>query len=167
MSRSIVIIGGTGEGKSTKALELIKQLNEGKCIVYDYRGEKQYQHLSTDLNTDKCRFTGKPEVFLKVVAKKIETTVLFEEATIFFKGQMGEDVRDLLVSKRHKKQVIIFLFHTINSVPPFILDMADYFFLKKTGDDEGRVRRKASKLLPYFLRLQRMPKYSTLMIKNF
>ena len=33
----------------------------------------------------------------------------------------------------------LFRFNFFN-IPPFILDMADYFFLKKTGDDEGRER---------------------------
>ena len=164
MSRCITIIGGTGQGKSTFALKLIGIQN---CFVFDYRGEDKYQHLSTDLNQPKCRFSGKPDVFMEVLKKKHNTWALFEEATIFFNGRAQEEIRELLVNKRHRKQVIIFLFHTINSVPPFIFDMTDYVILFKTGDDINTVKRKRSALLPYFLKLKNAPNHAHLMIKNF
>ena len=166
MSKAIIFIGATGEGKTTGALNLIKKSGNNNIFVFDYRGESAYDELATDLNAPRCKFTGKPTDYLEIARRKPNTWLLIEEATIFFNGRSTEELREILVSKRHRGHNIIFLFHTIGTVPPFILDMADYICLYRTGDTLATVKKKRDKLIPYFVKLQRMPKYSRFLIKN-
>jgi hypothetical protein len=76
-------------------------------------------------------------------------------------------MRKLIVDKWHAKNNIIILFHTINSVPPRILEMTDTVVLFKTADDENTIGRKYRKLLPHMLSLRDKPDRTKLVIDNF
>ncbi len=166
MSKSYCIIAQTGEGKST----LARQLTANKpLLVFDVNGE--YQDLPTDLNQSRCRFYGEVKDFIKIATNKHGGTYcLLEEATGFFHGRSEEETRRFVIGKRHPVEKggrnIIFLFHTVQSVPPFVLDTADFIILGKTGDDISAVKKKRAKLVEPFLRLQRMPKHSRIIIRN-
>jgi len=166
MALSYCIIASTGQGKTT----LTKKLTEGKpLLVYDVNGE--YPDLSEDLNQSRCKFFGDPEKFLEIASNKHGGTFcVLEEATGFLHGKSSESLRKFLIAKRHPQNLggrnIIFIFHTIQSVPPFILDMADFIILFKTGDDINAVKKKRTKLIGPFLRLQKAQQYSKIVIKN-
>ena len=166
MSKAFVVIAATGEGKST----LVKQITAGKPLfVYDVNGE--YNDLSSDLNQPRCKYFGSVKDFIKVAGNKHNGTYcVFEEATGFFHGKSEQETRLFLIGKRHPIEQggrnAIFLFHTIQTVPPFLLDTADYIVLFRTGDDINAVKRKRAKLVAPFLKLQRMPKHSKIIIKN-
>ena len=167
MSLLILLIAGTGQGKTTK----IKSIIKGKrCLVYDVNGE--YNELPFDANKPRSRFfSDNVKDFLQIVPEKHNGTIcVFEEATGFFAGATGKETKKIIVGKRHPVdgggRNLLFVFHTINSVPPFLLDTADYIFLGATGDEMNRVKQKSSKLLPYFLKLRNLKKYTFLTIKN-
>jgi len=166
MAKCITIIAMTGQGKTT----FTKQTIQGNpCIVYDINGE--YEDLPFDVGQARSRFFGKPMEFIDACKEKHGGTFcVFEEATGFLAGRTGLEMRQFLIGKRHPQNLggrnIIFIFHTIASVPPFILDMSDYFVLFKTGDNFQNVKRKAPKLYSHFMRLQGAKKYSKLIIKN-
>jgi ABC-type Na+ transport system ATPase subunit NatA len=166
MATSYCIIASTGQGKTT----LTKKLTEGKpLLVYDVNGE--YPELTEDLNQSRSKFFGDPNKFIEIAQNKhAGTFVVFEEATGFLHGRSSEELRKFLIAKRHPVALggrnPIFIFHTIQSVPPFILDMADYIILFKTGDDITAVKKKRAKLVRPFLQLQNAPKYSKIIIKN-
>jgi hypothetical protein len=160
------IIATTGEGKTT----LTKKLTDNKPLfVFDVNGE--YPELTHDLNQPRCRYYGDPLKFIEIASNKHNGTFcVLEEATGFLHGRSGEELRKFLIGKRHPIEKggrnIITIFHTIQSVPPFILDMANYIVLFKTGDDISAVKKKRAKLVPYFLKLQNLPQYSKCIIKN-
>lgn len=160
------LIGGTGEGKTSFA----RQLTNGKpCFIFDVNGE--WQELPTDTTKPRSRYWGDHNTFVDKAAQKHGGTfIVFEEATGFLHGKTQEDMRRLLIGKRHPVELggrnIIYLFHTIQSVPPFILDMANYIVLFKTGDDLGAVKKKRLKLVKPFLELQNAPKHSKKILKN-
>lgn len=167
----VTLIAGTGQGKTT----MVKSLIERKpCLVFDVQAE--YSELSTDLNATRCRLTpsqgrNSHRDFMTVAGRKHGGTwCVFEEATGFLMGAQQSDMRAFLVAKRHPQEKggrnILFVFHNIAAVPPFILAMSDYFVLFKTGDNPNEVKKKAPKLLPAFQQLTRMPKHSKLVIKN-
>ena len=163
----ILVIAGTGEGKTTKVKNLIK----GRpCLVFDVNGE--YEDLEYDVNLPRSRYYNSDiSKFVDIVPTKHGgTAIVFEEATNFFAGSTQKHMKQIIVGKRHPEakggRNLIFVFHTINSVPPFILDTADIICLGKTRDEEGRVKQKSRKLLAPFQRLQREPKYTFYNIKN-
>ena len=167
MSKLILVIAGTGQGKTTK----IKELISGKsCCVFDVNGE--YPDLSTNINDYRCRFfSSNIKDFLKLVQQKHGGSIcVFEEATGFFSGAAAPLTKQVIVGKRHPVEAggrnLVFVFHTINSVPPFLLETADYIILGKTGDDLNRVKKKSIKIFPYFYKVLRLPKFQFLNIKN-
>jgi hypothetical protein len=162
----LLLIGGTGQGKTT----LMKQIIAKRpCLVFDVNGE--HTELPTDNTQLRSRFFGDYRDFMTLCANKHGNTVcVFEEATGFLVGSMQKDIRAFCVAKRHPVQkggrTIVMLFHTISSVPPFLLAMADRIVLFKTGDNPNDVKKKAPSLLHYFLKLKNAPKYTKFVIKN-
>lgn len=167
MGKMILLIAATQQGKTTKCKAIIK---DKPCLVFDVNGE--YDDLSDDANDDRCRyFSENVKDFLNIVPHKHGGTVcVFEEATGFFAGATQKDTKKIIVGKRHPVarggRNLIFVFHSIQSVPPFLLSTADVIILGKTGDEYRQVKAKASKLLAPFVRLQKSPQYSFLNIKN-
>ena len=167
MGKMILIIAGTGQGKSTKVKSLI---HNKACLVWDVNGE--YGDLPFDANANRCRFFSQEiKDFLEIVPKKHGgTIVVCEEATGFFQGATGKETKKIIVGKRHPVDLggrnLIFVFHTINAVPPFILDTADTIIIGKTGDDANRVRQKSRKLLSVWQKVMAMPKYTFINFKN-
>jgi len=166
----ITIIAGTGQGKTTKAISIAKSQPDKGIFIFDYRGEPAYDNFSQDLNSSQCRALGiGPTKFLELCLhpKKKNTNIIIEEATIFLRGQAGENLRKILVSKRHNGHNIIFLYHSINAVPPEIFNMSDFIILGKTGDSEIQVKKKRPELITPFRLLKNKPKHSFINIKNF
>ena len=56
--------------------------------------------------------------FLREATKKTGINILFEEATIFLSntGKI-EEVRNILVRKRHTQNNVFFVFHSLRSLP--------------------------------------------------
>lgn len=156
----ITVIGGAKQGKTP----FIKSYCEGSnLLVFDvqneygervkYAGQKPYGLLTnnsyrqrvTDLDVNK---------FITLSMSKRNTICVFEESTMFFQGMTGDEMRKVLFGKAHTGNVIILVFHSINSVPPRIMEATDYVILFKTNDELKTVERKYSRLLPYFNKLQ-------------
>ena len=163
----VVLIAGTGQGKSTKIKSLIKN---APCLVWDVNGE--YDDLEFDANQPRSRFfSNNISDFLAIVPKKHGGTIcVFEEATGFFSGAASKQTKQIIVGKRHPVDLggrnLLFVFHTILSVPPFLLETADTIIVGRTGDEPNRVRTKSSKLYPVFIKMQRAPKYTFFNFKN-
>ena len=163
----IIFIGGTGSGKTTAVKKLIAPAPES--IVYDVNGE--YQEYPFDANAKKSRFFD-PDVdkFLEVCSYKNNACAcVCEEATNFFAGAAQAKTRAAMVAKRHPQELggrnYIFVFHTINSVPPFLFGMSNTVCLFKTNDELHQVKKKCAKLVGAFLKLQKEPKYSRINIE--
>jgi hypothetical protein len=170
----IAIIGGAHQGKSYFTKQQI-QSPTAACFVFDYQnayGETSTKPgdivLNLPLGSDlkRCRYYGDPKEFIRLATLRRHTTVVIEEATIFLEGKTESTTRKLMVDRYHRKNNIIFQFHSINSVPPRILEMSDIIVLFKTGDDPNIIKRKYSKLLPYFMELKGMPDRSKKIIQN-
>lgn len=156
-----VIIGAPGQGKS----EFVKIAIQGRrCFVFDiqneygertkYKGQKPL-YLSSNPNHERARFVGDDiEAFQQMCLRKKDTILVFEEATIFFEGRTGKLTRKLIVNRYHTGNVYMFLFHSINAVPPRIMEMCNYVILHKTLDEVHTVQWKYPRLLKDFLTLR-------------
>jgi Cdc6-like AAA superfamily ATPase len=146
MSNLILYIGHTGTGKTHRVKTLLKQT---KKDVYCFDVNDEYKEHKREIDDFK--------LFLENCKNLRDHNIIFEDATGYLKGQTIEDMRKLIVAKRHKKNNIIMLFHSINSVPPFIFELANYIVLMKTADEASTIKNKKSNLLKPFLELQKMP----------
>lgn len=169
---TFVIIGMTGEGKS----EFVKKYILGRaCCVFDVQNEygprTKYPgqtplNLSDNLQEARARMTVMDEKkFIEICAAKRNTVCVFEEATGFFEGKTEKDLRRLMLSKIHTGNVLLFIFHSISSVPPRIMQMTDFVVLHKTNDEEYQVKNKYPSIFDLYLQLKQMPKGAKLIKK--
>ena len=139
----IINIGGTGTGKSTRTLNLLKQFCSKKArspktpFIFDVHGEYH------KLKIPNCDMSFDLKGFLNKATTKTKTCIVFEEASIFFKHQStGEDLFKLMVRKRHQENIIILNFHTLRKVPLYILDYTDTIYLGVTNDNQKIIFQK-------------------------
>lgn len=133
MAKAILVIGRPKAGKTTSVKNLLKNI-PGEKFIYDVNNE----------------YTGQGKLipmieFLDVATLKTNTTIVFEEATIFFSNRGDErKLKEILVRKRHTNNIVIFCFHSLRSVPTYVLDLTDYYILHKTNDNINLIEKKFS-----------------------
>jgi hypothetical protein len=163
--KTIVLIGHTGTGKS----EIVKNLIRGNCFVNDIQNEygsrTKYPNqtpvnLTTDVTKPRSRYVfGNPKMFIKIALKKRNTVVVFEDATGFLEGRLSDDLRTLITNKMFTKNTYVFVFHSILSVPPKVIQMSDIVILFHTNDEYEHVKRKYGSLYPKFVEGKESKKY--------
>lgn len=125
---NIILIGGQDRGKSRKVKELLKQ-SPNKLFAFDVNGEY-----------NGTKYAGTMEQFIEVVKNVENKKIVFEEATIFFSNRgREEDLISMLV--KHNGNIQIFCFHSLRSVPTYILDLCHYIVLFKTKDNPSIVKK--------------------------
>lgn len=152
----ILVVGGARQGKTP----FIKNYAKGNnLLVFDVQNEYG----------DRAKYNGVPErlptnnklarsrvakvnvkEFMNICRTKRNTICVLEEATIFFQGVIGEQARELIFSKAHTGNIYILVFHSINAIPPRIMEGTDFVVLFKTADEDETVKNKFPRLLPYF-----------------
>lgn len=154
-----IIVGMTGQGKS---FFVNNYIGGRKCYVFDINNE-----YNLPLTGDRSKNVSCDENdFIKNCFLKKDTICVFEEATGFLEGKTAKNLRRLIVNKRHTKNVYFFVFHSISSVPPRILQLSNFVVLFKTNDEDYQVQDKYPSLYEYYLRLKEMPHQSKLIIKT-
>lgn len=135
LGKCIIVAGKTGSGKSFWVKESLLSpwlAVGGNAFVYDINNEHGFPEPPL------------PEDFVLQVESARKSLIFFEEATIFFSHKQGDsrELRNLLVRKRHRQNVIVFVFHSIRKIPAYVLDFCDIFVLKKTNDTPSFVEKK-------------------------
>lgn len=168
-----LVIGAPGMGKSPFVRSLIGTSN--RCCVFDIANEYGQRvkyngqvpvNLSNNTNELRSRYTGvNLEEFIKICDRKQNTICVFEEATGFFQGITNKQTTRLIINRYHSGNTYCFLFHSINSVPPRIMEIANYIVLFRTNDETETVYRKYSRLGAAFDDLQGQPNGTKHIIK--
>jgi len=129
----------------------------------------------------RSRFCGSFEDFVNLVSfKKTDPktgnlvrafrgyTIVFDESTIYLKGGIPAAVRDLVISRFHDLNNLVFVFHKLKTIPPDLMDFSNYVILFKTFDTEINVKtRFDDELLTYaFLMQKKKPDGSPACIIN-
>lgn len=155
--KTFLVIGAPGWGKS----EFVKSFIPGKRVfVNDVQNEygkspkypdQKPVNLSDDMKAARSRYIGGDfKEYVELVKTKKSTVVVFEEATIFLQGALNEDMRRILINKMFTKNIYILCFHSIKSVPPRVVDLADWVVLYKTNDEPYQVEKKYPSLLDIY-----------------
>lgn len=138
--KAIIVVGATGSGKSTFVKRLIAPVDVDRLHVYDVNREYFPDEPLPDIDD-----------FLLSVSGVTESILIFEEATVFFSNRgSNKMMRKLLVGKRHSRNVVILLFHSVRAIPFYIFDLCNFVVLFHTNDEENIVREKFELLLPAF-----------------
>jgi len=157
----ITIIGGAKQGKTPFIKNYIK---DSQCLIFDVQNEygmktKYPNQVPYGLDTNNLKPKSRVidldvEKFMDLCNTKRNTVCVFEESTMFFQGMTGEQMRKLVFSKAHTGNVYVLVFHSINSVPPRIMEATDFVVLFKTNDEIKTVEKKFPRLLKPYLKLQ-------------
>lgn len=135
--KAFIFIGEQGRGKSTKCKELIKKFGNKSLYAYDPNAE----YIGF-----KNKIKGLPsrKQFVEIATTVKNSVVVYEEATGFFNNKMGcpLEVVDSLVRNFHTKNIIIFNFHTLRSVPVEIMDFVQFINLFHTNDRFTLIKNK-------------------------
>lgn len=83
-----------------------------------------YRHFSSELEP----------VFSAVSEHLYDTLIIVEDATRFLEGRVSESIRKFLYDCKQRNNDVVFVFHSLSSVPPKIVTGADYFVIFRTMD---------------------------------
>lgn len=152
----ILIIGMTGTGKSQFNEKTFLNGN-GPVMVYDVQDE--YSNLKEDNSGKIARCKVNPtEIdingFIKLSGIRVNTNIIYEEATAFFQFRANGEMMKRLISKRHGNNNYIFIFHSIKRVPKDLFELTNYIVLFKTNDLITDVERKRPELIAPFKALK-------------
>lgn len=178
----IIIAGGTGEGKS-RFLNTSLLMND---VRPDFYGKDKY-HLSLksrnqyifDLNNEyilpvdnilrpQMRHVAcDAKTFINNCKALKNTNIVFEDASGFLRGRQAPDIIRLIVQRRHVKNNWIILFHSINRIPPELMEYCNYLIIFKTNDNLKEIDQKFNneKINISFQKLQSMKKHTYFQIK--
>ncbi len=158
----IIICAMTGQGKTTFVKNALARVTNK--LVFDINNE--YQDLPLDNELTASRYIeGDYREFVDIAANKRNTAVVFEDATGFFSGRVGQETSRMIVQKRHSGNDYYFLFHSIQRIPKAIYELANFVILFKTNDEFDTVKKRFAKLYPPFCNLQNSRQYSKEIIK--
>jgi DNA helicase HerA-like ATPase len=126
MSKCHIIVGATGTGKTTFVKKLLKKASKQSLFIYDVNNEyKEY------FNYPFIYF----EDFIESATRLKNGILVIEEATIFLNNRSSnENLKEILVRKRHTNLYVILVFHSMRSVPRYIYELSNYITIFKTND---------------------------------
>lgn len=152
--KAFVLVGETARGKSSEAVRLVNNFSNKDLYVYDHQGQWK--------NFSRLKIKGVPTMdkFVEIVTGVVNSVIVFEEATVFFKNNKGrmDRIVNLLISNHHKQNVVIFLFHSLRSVPVDIMDYVQFIRIYHTNDRATLIKSKFKDdpdLLKVFLDVQK------------
>lgn len=125
--KSFAVVGNTGTGKTTFVKSI---LSKSTAPLYIYDVNNEYTEFPNRF--DFSDFNS----FLDEVKTKTGSVIVFEEATIFFSNRgASQETTEILVRKRHTGNLVIFVFHSLRTIPLHIFDLCDFLILHKTADN--------------------------------
>lgn len=131
--KSMIVVGGTGRGKTTFIKnEILAHVKNP--IIYDINNEYY----------DKDYILPEMGEFIEKVKQVKNKLFVFEEATSFFdhSERTAKEMKKLLTRKRHTNRSFIYVFHALHQVPISILSHIDTFVLFKTNENPTLVKAK-------------------------
>lgn len=129
-AKVILIVGQRGSGKTTDTKNLIKNIHPDALLLHDASAQYTDIYKKPILPFDE---------FTELCTNVSNAFIVFEEATIFINHSRNKNIVDFLVTSRHKKNSIVFVFHSFRSIPRFIYDLSNVIICHKTKDPESLI----------------------------
>jgi len=173
--RKVVIICGESEiGKSTQTRGIIENYTDGMVTALDFNSEIDYlaeiplemvpkqnkgNYKVTTVNWQ--RFIELCRINYPEKGGKKKGLIVFEDASGYIKSQEHKPLMALMTGVRHRKLDILFIFHQLWRIPPFVMDQAQELVLFKTGEaqDKGDVKkfRHGDRIMKAFEEVEKNP----------
>lgn len=176
MSNLILIAGGTGEGKTSylnKSLLYNSPNRSNNRVLYSLTEKSRNQYifdinneylLPTDeiLRTKMRHIQADKKRFVENCSRIINCNIVFEDASGFLRGKQTDDIIKLIVRRRHVNNNWIILFHSINRIPPELMEYCNYFILFRTNDSlkDIDLKFKNPKINAMFEQVAKSKKYN-------
>lgn len=153
--RGILVVGTTGVGKSTWLKKRIS-LYDGSKFIFDPNNEH------------KGAVIMEMEKFLELASNMNNTMVVVEDATAFLSNK-GDSMKlkMLLVSKRHRNNTIILVFHSLQAIPSYIFTLTDLLVLFKTNENKALIEKKLSMNVEVYRAFVELAKVPGRYVKSF
>lgn len=157
----ILIVGNRGTGKTDfckNEIILPGQKNFPKTLIIDTFDSEVWHDLKTFKNPDGFHtkinvinpkdlgrwrsgiarmFSGDVQPMLASIQQFAKNTLLiFEDATKYVGSRLTDDMRRFVLDSKQKNLDIVFIFHSLASIPPELVRISDILVLFKTNEGE-------------------------------
>ena len=136
----IIVVGSRGSGKTTYLERLFS--NRSNLLVYQLFLDDRYRGADKELYS-------KFQINRQLVGK----TIIIEDATQLIGANPKNDIRRLAVSCKQLGSDCVFVFHSFNVIPPYLLALFDYMIVFEAAE----VKKTAS-LLEYYDEILKLQK---------
>lgn len=154
--KAYIIVGATGHGKSTFVKDMVSAVPDSRLYVYD---------VNREYFPDEEKELEDIGDFSQRLLPLKESVFIFEEATIFFSNRGSDkNIRNILVRKRHNRNNVFLIFHSIRSIPFYIYDLCNYVIVFHTNDEADLVADKHPLLLDAYRKVHNI-KYEYEIVK--
>jgi len=136
-------VGLPGAGKTTQILKMIEDYQHGKVAILDkFQDEKfliypemtreQIPHQQSGIY--RVHHSEPLTIIDKFSASFEDGLLVLEDASAYLPKTEYKPMLNLFAGRRHKGIDLILTFHSINRIPPFVLEQLDKMILFKTND---------------------------------
>lgn len=126
--KGIIVVGGTGMGKTTFNKNCLRQVSKDVINIYDVNNEYP-EFLPENYVLPKFH------EFCAHATTLRQCIIVYEEATIFLSNKgSNEMLIEQLVRKRHTENTYFLVFHSLRAVPKYLLSLCNIIVLHKTND---------------------------------
>lgn len=175
-NKRIILVGAPGIGKTDLTKSLIAQSNLPKKLILDefdnpvWRTMKTHDHpewASWEVpilpeshlpywNSGLYRFYSSDMSALFDIMKTYiyNTFLVVEDATRYFATRLTKDQRRILFNSKQQGNDVMFVFHTIGSVPLDLMNNCDFLILGKTGEELISKSRQKPGIMKAFTELK-------------
>ena len=142
LNKIILVVGRKATGKTTFCKQLLN-IDKKKSIIvdsFDHPSYREYKSIDvTQINRWKSGrvrvYTSPPLESLNVIFNRCNTcTVVLEDAKRYIKPNVQDIITKAIIEHRNRDIDIIFMFHQLSDVPPYICDNHNSLVLFKTND---------------------------------
>jgi DNA helicase HerA-like ATPase len=136
MALVTIVCGGQGVGKTTFVKNSL--YDKRRTVILDVNNEY------TDLESHGSkRVTKDFRDALENIKNLNGISLVVEEATVFFSNRKYDDnLQEMIIRKRHQKNDIFLIYHSLGDIPDYLLRIADFLVLFKTKDNQTHVEDK-------------------------
>jgi len=141
----ITVVGLNGAGKTRVILEMIDKYQDGKVLIYDRQQEAEYMKFAEipvagipHMKSGKYKVRGSEweEILTTLNSTPYEEgLIVLEDSSSYLPKHENKALMDMFVSRRHRGIDIVLTFHSINRIPPYVLENMDTLILFKTNDN--------------------------------
>jgi hypothetical protein len=143
LNKKYIAVGRMGTGKTTLARQFAAASGLKICVV-DTDDHPSYSDLElyNPANLDKWKkgniriITSDPEkVLLQLNRYCSNAFIIIEDAAKYITSNVGKDIKRFIIDTRKRNFDVVFMFHFLADVPPYLAKQYDHMLLFKVGDN--------------------------------